>query len=194
MAPKKTKAGDRRPSPDEDALWRHVVRATAPLRRPVGSHFPTSSELPVQPIQPRHGRVSNRSMPIPPIQPAPPGPPSGGLDKRSAQRLKRGRMAIEGRLDLHGMTLDQAHGALDQFIDRAHRASKRCLLVITGKGRRPDEYQDDRDRGPRGVLRDAVPRWLAAGSYRDQVLSVEPARPQHGGDGALYVLLRRKRA
>ncbi len=120
-----------------------------------------------------------------------------GLDKRSARRLKRGRTEIEGRLDLHGMTLDAAHGALDQFIDRSLRRGKRCVLVITGKGRRASldgqGWGEGLDRDPRGVLREAAPNWLRVGAQGNQILAIEPARPQHGGDGAFYVLLRRKR-
>ncbi len=114
-------------------------------------------------------------------------PPGAGLDRKNAARLKRGEMAIAGRLDLHGMTQDEAHRALVRFIERSHEAGLRTVLIITGKGAR--EGAGD---GP-GVLRRAVPRWLGEARCRRLVLASEPAQPRHGGDGALYVLLRRKR-
>ena len=103
-------------------------------------------------------------------------------------------MRIEGRLDLHGYTQADAHRAVDAFITDSRRMGRRCVLIITGKGS-PRERADlsimpDRDIG---VLRRNVPRWLAASPIREMSLHIEPARSQHGGDGAYYVLLRRKR-
>ena len=106
-----------------------------------------------------------------------------GLDRRSAQRLRRGQMPIEARLDLHGMTQEEAHRALDRFIVAMREDARRAVLIITGKG--------TREGG--GVLRQAVPRWLDEARCRPHVLAIEEARPRHGGAGALYVLLRRKR-
>jgi DNA-nicking Smr family endonuclease len=111
-----------------------------------------------------------------------PIPAGAGLDRSSALRLKRGDMPIAARLDLHGMTQAEAHRALVRFVAEAHAAGKRNVLVITGKG----------SGGGEGVLRRAVPRWLEEAATRALVLTVEPARPRHGGNGALYVLLRRK--
>jgi len=199
MAPKRPSKGVRQPTPDEDALWRHVVRDTQPLHRSAKSRH-SALQSKTSPIKARSkgGTPAPRqALRTPHELKQSPTTVGLGLDKRSAQRLKRGRTSIEGRLDLHGMTMDQAHGALDQFIDRALRAGKRCVLVITGKGQRANsddpEWGDADYRGPRGVLRDAVPKWLQIGARRNQILAIEPARPQHGGDGAYYVLLRRKR-
>ncbi|MFD2235746.1 Smr/MutS family protein, partial [Phaeospirillum tilakii] len=105
-----------------------------------------------------------------------------GLDRRSAERLKRGEMAIDGALDLHGMTQDAAHAALDGAIERAWAAGRRMLLVVTGKGAHGD-----------GVLRRQVPRWLNQSPLRERILGFCHARAHHGGDGALYVLIRRRR-
>jgi len=119
---------------------------------------------------------------------------NGGLDKRSAERLRRGQTAIEARLDLHGHTQADAHRALNAFIAGSYRAGRRCVLVITGKGGPRDDvdsgFMPDRDSG---VLRRNLPRWLGEGAVRQMVLRIETARPQHGGEGAYYVLLRRKR-
>lgn len=108
-----------------------------------------------------------------------------GLDKRTAARLRRGQLPIEARIDLHGLTRDEAHRALEGFLGSAHDAGKRCVLVITGKGLRAS--------GEMGVLRDAVPRWLNAPPIRPLILAFRPAPPRDGGAGALYVLLKRKR-
>ena len=91
-------------------------------------------------------------------------------------------MAIDQRLDLHGMTQDSAHAALSTTIGRAFDTGRRCLLVITGKG-----------HGGEGVLRRQVPRWLNQPPLRERILSFAAARPQHGGDGALYILIKRRR-
>ena len=112
-----------------------------------------------------------------------------GLDKRSAQRMKRGKMPIEARLDLHGHRQDEAHRALHGFLAGAANAGKRCVLVITGKGLK----LDDNERQI-GVLREMVPRWLNQEPNRSRILSFSHATPSDGGTGALYVLLKRKRA
>jgi DNA-nicking Smr family endonuclease len=121
-----------------------------------------------------------------------------GLDKRSAQRLQRGKTEIDGRIDLHGMTQAEARSALTGFVTNGHRHDRRCLLVITGKGRRASEGRDapgsDEGRGEPGVLRRMVPRWLKEAPLAERVLAYSPAQPKHGGSGALYVLLKRRRA
>jgi len=116
-----------------------------------------------------------------------------GLDKRTAERLRRGQLAIEARLDLHGMTQDEAHGALFSFLARSEAQGLRCLLVITGKGVRRSDGHDFRGEAI-GVLKHAVPRWLGEAGQRRRILALAPAQPKHGGSGALYVLLRRQRS
>ncbi|MBL6599517.1 MAG: Smr/MutS family protein [Alphaproteobacteria bacterium] len=121
-----------------------------------------------------------------------------GLDKRTAQRLQRGKTEIDGRIDLHGMTQAEARSALTGFVTNGHRHDRRCLLVITGKGRRPGDREDrpwgDDGRSEPGVLRRMVPRWLKEAPLADRVLAYSPAQPKHGGSGALYVLLKRRRS
>ncbi len=109
-----------------------------------------------------------------------------GVDKRTNQRLIRGKLPIEGRLDLHGHTRETAHRALEAFINGSFSAGKRCVIVITGKGLRLET-------GDIGVLRQAVPQWLNGPALRSKVLAYSHATPKDGGEGALYVLLKRKR-
>ena len=109
---------------------------------------------------------------------------SRGLDRANAERLRRGKMPIEGRLDLHGMTQDQAQDRLEGFIVNAAAAGKRHLLVITGKGA---------SNGGRGVLRTRVPEWLGNARLGGHVLAFSYAQKRDGEQGALYVLLRRAR-
>ncbi|MBF0355452.1 MAG: Smr/MutS family protein [Alphaproteobacteria bacterium] len=105
------------------------------------------------------------------------------VDKRTALRLTKGQMAIEGRLDLHGLTEDRAHGALKHFLSMSQSMGRRCVLVITGKGVEG-----------KGVLRTQMPRWLNAPELRPLVLAVSEALPKDGGSGAFYVLLKRNRS
>ncbi len=109
---------------------------------------------------------------------------AAGLDTRTMDRLRRGRIRPEARLDLHGMTRKEAHAALTAFMARAEIAGRRCVIVITGKGRVSEGG---------GVLRNEVPGWLNAPAIRHRILGFAEAQPKDGGAGALYVLLRRAR-
>ncbi|WP_430473729.1 Smr/MutS family protein [Thalassospira lucentensis] len=110
-----------------------------------------------------------------------------GIDRSTATKFQKGKMSIDGRIDLHGMTQDVAHNALNAFIEDSWRAGKRCVLVITGKGSRADEY------GRTGLLRSRTPQWLSAPRLRTRILAINQAQIQHGGAGAFYVLLKRRR-
>jgi DNA-nicking Smr family endonuclease len=112
-------------------------------------------------------------------------PPLAPLGRRIRQRIARGGHAIGGRLDLHGMTQHEAHHALLGFLRGAQRRGHTLVLVITGKGAS--------GVGERGVLRRQVPQWLRLPGLRDLVLGFEPAHAVHGGEGALYVRLRKRR-
>lgn len=111
-----------------------------------------------------------------------------GIDKNTAERFRKGELPIDATLDLHGYTQAQAEPMLRRFIAAHHRRGSRMLLVITGKGTKPSP---DEDR--RGILREALPRWLADESLASCILAFDMARQKHGGSGAYYVLLRRKR-
>lgn len=113
------------------------------------------------------------------------------MDRKAYGQLKRGKIKPDARIDLHGMTLDRAHAALNRFIFSAHARGHRLVLVITGKGKNRD------DGGPIpvrfGVLRHQVPQWLSAPPLASIVLQLSPAHVRHGGEGAYYVYLRRVR-
>ncbi len=132
------------------------------------------------------------SMPTPPPPPAGvahhhphPHPPNPGIDRATLNRLKRGAIPIERTLDLHGMTEAAAHAAVTRFVKTAWSEGVRLVLIITGKGGLGGEG---------GVLRKGLPRWLASGSAAAHVLRLETAQARHGGEGAFYLLLRRRRA
>ncbi len=108
-----------------------------------------------------------------------------GLDRRTAERFRRGLMPIEATLDLHGHNRTTGRQALKSFLTNHQAAGRRCVLIVTGKGLKNDWSV--------GVLRQAVPRWLNTEEFRKLVLAFAYARPHHGGRGALYVLLRRNR-
>ncbi|MCR6629464.1 MAG: Smr/MutS family protein [Magnetospirillum sp.] len=174
-------------SPDEVRVWQAVTSGVTPLP---GRPAPEAADQPVEPA----AASPEPAAPTVPPSPRPAAPPprtlpglshgsTPGLDKRSAERMKRGEMEIDGRLDLHGMTQDTAHAALTAFVTRAYESGRRCLLVITGKGNREGT----------GVLRANVPRWLNQSPCRERILGFSHARPQHGGEGALYVLIKRRR-
>ncbi len=177
----------RRPSAEEADLWRRATEDTAPLRgrsRPPidrGDRPPVKIKRSAPEIKPPPVETERRAIDLPSLK----HDRMPGLDKRSVARLRRGQYEIDGRADLHGMTQQEAHRRLDGFIAGAHAAGDRCVLVITGKGLRPD--------GSTGILRQMVPRWLNESPNRSRILAFTHAQPKHGGQGALYVLLRRRR-
>jgi DNA-nicking Smr family endonuclease len=180
----------RRLSDDDEALWHTVTRSIVPLKRrrvrrsePEGIRTlaklqvkPQAKPVPKSPASPR-----THAGPAPKVP-----PPLMPIDRRLKQRLARGQIEIDGRIDLHGRTLSEAHAALLRFLHRAQGEGLRTVLVITGKG------GPDPERG-RGVLRRQVPLWLTLPDLRAYVLAVEEAHVAHGGAGALYVRLRRGR-
>ena len=161
-------------SADEARLWRTAMKNVTPLR-PV----PVIEE-PEPPPQPPAAAPEPRADPAPAPAP-PPLPRPNGVDRQTLRQLAKGDRTVEAVIDLHGMTLQAAHGALRRFIELQSAAGRRCVLVITGKGG-PDRP---------GRLKQEVPLWLE--TWRPPVLAVTGAQPRHGGAGALYVLLQRRR-
>ena len=112
------------------------------------------------------------------------------IDRRTAEKFKRGEFSIERRLDLHGLTEKEAFAAVDDFIRQAYLQKLRCVLIVTGKG---ITKENDAWYEKKGILKECVPNWLNAPELRPLILSISHARPEDGGDGALYILLRRCR-
>lgn len=184
----------RRVTPDELDLWRHVAQTVHPIksrRRPAPTKEPAPSAPPAKAAKPA-------TPAAPPAKPQPPARAkphelthglSHGIDRRQAERFRKGKLAIEGKIDLHGRTQRDAHDDLLAFLRRAHAAGKRNVLVVTGKGMTASQ----RKSTGTGILRQAVPRWLNEPAFRPLVLAFDHAEPRHGGEGALYVLLKRAR-
>jgi DNA-nicking Smr family endonuclease len=176
-------------SPDEVRVWQAVASSVTPLsgrsvpEEPTEEKPDTDAPAVAAPTTVLRPPPRPSAPPVPKVLPTLSHGTTPGLDKRSAERMKKGEMEIDGRLDLHGMTQDTAHAALIAFIGRAYDAGRRCLLVVTGKGYREGT----------GVLRANVPRWLNQSPCRERILGFSHARPQHGGEGALYVLIKRRR-
>lgn len=192
----------RRLRPDEIELWQQVADTAerlTPERATKGpeSHPPHPKPKPQRTIQPHKdftlGAKAQRHAAghdlLPPVQDRIAAAPLR-MDKKAFARLKRGKMRPEGKLDLHGMTMAQAHPALTRFILTAHADGKRLVLVVTGKGKNRD------DGGPipvrHGVLRHNVPQWLAMAPLSSVVLQISEAHLKHGGGGAYYVYLQRR--
>jgi DNA-nicking Smr family endonuclease len=176
--------GKRRLTKEERALWTGVIRSVAPLRVSIDPDV-DSSEIELPPSKPVEQLVRPGTATASPAKKAPPLAPLG---RRLKQRVARGTEAIDTRIDLHGLTQAEAHSALLQFLRRAQGNGAKLVLVITGKGGRVDD--DSRERG---VLRRQVPLWLRLAEFRDYVVGFEAAHPSHGGEGALYIRVRRGR-
>lgn len=194
----------RRLRPDELELWQQIARSTDPLHKRArhrpdppqkNAHAepkPKGDPVPIQPFtlgQSAQPRRATQSVPQPTGQWLDAQPKR--MDSKAFSRLKRGKLAPEARLDLHGLTLDEAHPRLISFILRGQTRGLRLVLVITGKGSREDPYDPMPDR--RGVLKRQVPLWLGQAPVAQAVLQVAPAHVRHGGEGAYYVYLRKHR-
>ena len=172
-------------SPEERVLWTTVTKSIAPLRESSATDEDIDTEQAAWPVPPAAKSV--RNAPVAPAQKAlPPLAPLAPLGRRMKQRVARGKEAIDGRLDLHGLTQSEAHAALLRFLRTASSRGARLVLVITGKGGRASDAE-------RGVLKRQVPQWLGLPEFRAFVVGFEDAHTSHGGEGALYVLVRRAR-
>ena len=182
--------------PHDAALWHRVAESIEPLpsrakRKAIKIEVaakPPAEKIakPVKPPKPE--KVPAAAKKTPPPLPELSHGRAPGLDASSHEKLKRGRMKIEGRIDLHGYTLEAGHKALADFIQRAFERELRTIIVITGKG-----AGKGGDGEERATLRQSVPRWLNEPALRKRILAFAQAQPQHGGSGALYVLLKRRR-
>ena len=171
--------------PEEQKLWAMVAATVHP-------HPGRRAEAPAPPPEPAipalksKGRVADPAarLPLSEIRPSPRPPQSGepeGIEPRRKHRIARERDPIGARIDLHGMDQARARAALEAFVLRAWDEGYRAVLVITGKGTLGD-----------GVLRRRAPEWLGGVALRGVVAGISEAHRRHGGEGALYVALKRK--
>ncbi len=196
-------------SDDERALWQRVARTARRLRPSPDPEADTRrGPVPDPEAPPPVPRAKPTAAPPIPTA-AKPRPPISydlaetpgealarmpvAMDRKTHTRMMRGKLEPEARIDLHGMTLAQAHPALISFILGASARGMRLVLVITGKGRTaPDDYAAPMPRRA-GALKHEVPLWLRSGPMRTAVLEIREAHRSHGGTGAYYVYLRRRR-
>ena len=183
--------GKRRQNDDDEdtVLWARVAESAKPLTKDRAR-----GAAPV-PARPAPKRKQPSPPPAKPVAKAAPKPihvaPGPSFDRQVARKLDTGKLAVETRLDLHGLKQVEAHAALRRFLKSAQASGKRHVLVITGKGAGRDEARSFYEEDERGVLRQAVPHWLGLPDLAPLVVSFSPAPRRLGGDGALYVRLRR---
>jgi DNA-nicking Smr family endonuclease len=180
--------GKRQPTGEELQLWQKVTETVAPLAKEkrAPKKKPTAAAQPKD-KPPEKARPAALPKP-PPRKVAPPRKPPAlnPFDRRTLGRIGRGTVAIDARIDLHGMTQEAAERRLLRFLADAQAGGAKLVLVITGKGKTAGS-----EGGERGVLRRVVPMWLASPRLRPIVVGFDEAGPTHGGGGALYVRLRR---
>jgi DNA-nicking Smr family endonuclease len=179
----------RRLSQDEHSLWQGVTRAIAPLRKRVAPPEIENEKSDDKPASRKPQRVV--TVAAPPPKPKAPAPTP--LDRRLKQKIARGNQSIDARLDLHGMTQAQAHAALSRFLRASQAKGATVVLVITGKGMKDLGDPRNAEEGGRGVLKRMVPMWLKLPELSGYVVGFGDASKGHGGEGALYVRLRKRR-
>jgi DNA-nicking Smr family endonuclease len=181
--------GKRTLSAEELELWKQVRRTVKPLApdtldREIDEWIDHSAGNAAAPIvvPPAPAAVQAPFMPpyVPPVSKPGDARPHANFDEHTIRRIKKGRIEIDSCIDLHGLTEFEAHRRLFDFLKGCQQQEARIVLVITGKG-----------KGGGGVLRRAVPLWFEEGAFRTMIGGWRPANPAHGGDGALYVRLRR---
>lgn len=192
--------------PEEEELWNTVARTAKPMhptRReplPEPAEFPRPSPKPVEPMPPMASidrfRVGEKAQTRPTHDVLPPlrdqlAAAPVRMDAKAFRAMSRGRLAPDARIDLHGMTVAEAHPELIRFILNAQSQGLRLVLVITGKGKPGPDHGPIPQRY--GVLKHQVPHWLHMPPLRAAILQVTEAHLKHGGSGAYYVYLRRAR-
>ncbi|AXO68463.1 Endonuclease MutS2 [Rhizobium rhizogenes] len=183
--------GSRKLGKEERILWGKVARTARPISGRLEDllAFDEIEETAAEPVVPQTGQSAFPRMLVeaagaPAMTPDKKPKIHQPLEKPVKRKLTRGRLPLEGRIDLHGMFQSEAHAVLLDFLLRAHERGLRHVLVITGKGR---------SIGSDGALKRAVPMWFSKPEYRHLISSYEDASANHGGDGALYVRLSRRR-
>lgn len=182
--------------PEEEELWKAVARTAKPMHAPIFRRkvVDAPAEFPEPPLK-THAvpRIAPFRMGEKPASPRPPNaaPNALQMDAKAFGKMTRGKLAPEARIDLHGMTLSEAHPELIRFILNAHSSGLRLVLVITGKGKPGADTSHVPQRT--GILRQQVPHWLRQPPCGPAILQVTEAHLRHGGSGAYYIYLRRYR-
>ena len=172
-------------SEDEVQLWERVTHGDRKLEherfieKPM-AHFRIEVSQPRMAIPVWHEDVSQAPLMLGGY---------AGIDRNTAARFRKGELTLDGTVDLHGMSREKAHMRVSEFIHAHYGWGSRCLLAITGKGMKKAGEADVQP----GILREMLPQWLAEPGLRGFVLACDVAKPKHGGGGAYYILLRRKR-
>lgn len=169
--------------PEERAIWRKVARTARPLNPgpsgPTREHFAGLLD----------GKVTETAIRLPAAKPLDP-PKTPPADRSAEKRVRRGRVEIGARIDLHGMTQERARALLGRFLHSARARGLSTVLVITGKGVSVPWRERSEEEAPPGVLRRKLPEWLAEPELRHLVSGYAPAHRRHGGEGAFYVTMR----
>lgn len=172
-------------SHEDRIVWEKVARTVTPFsgQLPTSNLYESMAHLLGTPEPPPRKKPvkAPKQEPVPPKMSKEPG--LGPIERPTWRKIKSGRIAIDARLDLHGLKRAEAHNLLYGFLIQARERGMRHVLVITGKGR---------SASSEGVLRREVPQWLGKPEFRPLVSGLETSAQGHGGDGALYVRLRRQ--
>ncbi|EQB03593.1 DNA-nicking Smr family endonuclease [Sphingobium wenxiniae] len=171
-------------TPEEQALWAALTRSVKPIRAVARTLVPAAA-----PLKPNGQKQLTPPPPRPPVE-QPRRMPAVVLDSGWERRIRAGNLIPDMTIDLHGHSLSSAHARLGQAIALGLAQGARLLLVITGK---PPRITALDGSSQRGAIRREIGHWLETGAYSDRIASVRVAHPRHGGDGALYVILRRSR-
>ena len=205
MARKGESRRRRKLAPEEQRLWQQVAATADPLHKPTRTKLEPSEDLaeavrkaipkaepdfrqataPLPSVTAPKVTFSLAEAEVRPVSRAEPG-----LDRRTADRIRKGTRQPEAKIDLHGMRAERAHRACLTFLGDALSRGLRMVLVITGKGR---QESDEFMRSGRGVLRESLPGWLRASPMGGSIVGIYQAHPRHGGAGAFYVYLKRRR-
>jgi DNA-nicking Smr family endonuclease len=183
---------------DEQALWKKVADTAIPIHTAMADPkpkipktvFKNSKLIVAKPTFPLFKVGSKSHLNGNPIRKEAP-PSKTRMDSKSFGKLTRGKLRPEASLDLHGMSLSEAHPALQGFILGSAQLQRRLVLVITGKGKPKSDFS--LTPGTQGILQRNVPIWLAQAPLSSVILEATPAHQRHGGDGAIYVYLRKRR-
>ena len=182
-------------TPEEEMLWGQVTRGDTPIRPNTYTDITTPPKIRIS----RQEYYTPFALPYmtqssPQEKPALAQGEYAGIDRNTADRFRKGKFILDATLDLHGMTREKAHRTLMGFIRSHYEQGSRCVLVITGKGQKQlADHPPAGEYSGKGVLRELLPHWLDEPTLKPLILAFDQASQRHGGSGAFYILLRRKR-